>query len=247
MKVVKWVPIAMDDNRKLLGMDAKDKITGFKGVVIAVSFHLTGCDQIGVLPRELDKDGKRQNAEWFDVQRLEVAEAEPLKLDNEKPGSDERLPTVRLGGLTRGAGRQTIVSMKLIDRLRRRLPAAFLLALLAVSMAIPACATTGSPVLTKVESAVDCSAGQVKAQLPNIITDVTTDLLSANYIKLLVDLAKRVGDDVVVCAVAAASSEAHARLASATAAQPNADRILDHAESYLSARGVTFASPPPPL
>lgn len=84
-----------------LGIRARDSITKFEGIIIVRSQHLTNCNQYAILPTELDKDGKRRDAEWFDEQRIEVLSATPLQLPGakpagaEKPGADEPLPRVR--------------------------------------------------------------------------------------------------------------------------------------------------------
>jgi len=54
-----------------LGVEAQDKITGFKGIITARVQYLYGCDQCGLQP-PVDKDGKRQPSEFFDEGRLEV-------------------------------------------------------------------------------------------------------------------------------------------------------------------------------
>jgi len=54
-----------------LGNKVEDKVSGFTGVVTGIVDYITGCRQALVAPR-LDKDGKRVDSEWFDVQRLEV-------------------------------------------------------------------------------------------------------------------------------------------------------------------------------
>lgn len=54
-----------------LGMVAKDRITGFEGVVTGHCRHLTGCDTYGLAAQEL-KDGKTVDVHWFDVNRLEI-------------------------------------------------------------------------------------------------------------------------------------------------------------------------------
>ena len=59
----------------LLGKTVKDRITSFKGVCITVSFDLFGCVQAVVKPSTLDKDGKMIDAQWFDVNRLEVTDS----------------------------------------------------------------------------------------------------------------------------------------------------------------------------
>lgn len=54
----------------LLGLHAKDKVTGYEGCIISVFFDLPGCVQVGVAPKSVD--GKRSIAEFFDVNRLEI-------------------------------------------------------------------------------------------------------------------------------------------------------------------------------
>ena len=62
----------------LLGYRVRDRVTGFEGVISSVSFDLCGCVQAVVSPSYLDKDGKIQDAHWFDVGRLEVLPGEPV-------------------------------------------------------------------------------------------------------------------------------------------------------------------------
>ena len=61
----------------LLGMKVTDKVTGFKGVVVSVSFDLYGCIQAVVTP-EASKEGKQEEARWFDVARLSVTSYAPV-------------------------------------------------------------------------------------------------------------------------------------------------------------------------
>ncbi len=58
----------------LLGKNARDRVSGFQGVVVTVSFDLFGCIQ-AVLSPPVDKDGKKPDSHWFDVNRLEVLDA----------------------------------------------------------------------------------------------------------------------------------------------------------------------------
>jgi hypothetical protein len=53
-----------------LGQKAKDKITGFEGILIGRCQYLTGCDQYGIAPPA--KDGEVKNSQWFDEGRIEV-------------------------------------------------------------------------------------------------------------------------------------------------------------------------------
>lgn len=56
----------------LLGLTAKDKVTGFSGVITTMSFDLYGCVQAVVTP-PVDKEGKRHDGHWFDVTRLLIS------------------------------------------------------------------------------------------------------------------------------------------------------------------------------
>jgi hypothetical protein len=57
-----------------LGCTAKDKITGFTGVVTAKTQWLNGCVRVSLQPREL-KDGKPIDSQTFDVEQVEVVDA----------------------------------------------------------------------------------------------------------------------------------------------------------------------------
>jgi hypothetical protein len=56
----------------LLGKEARDKISGFKGVISSVSFDLYGCVQIVLAPKANESGDKIEDSRWFDVHRLEV-------------------------------------------------------------------------------------------------------------------------------------------------------------------------------
>lgn len=54
-----------------LGLKAKDKITGFQGIIIGRAEYLTGCTQYGVCPKA--KEGEKTlGTEWFDEGRIEI-------------------------------------------------------------------------------------------------------------------------------------------------------------------------------
>lgn len=75
-----------------LGNVYEDGITGFKGTATGKCEYLSGCNQVLLVPK-VDKDGKRLAGEWFDIQRLVLVPAEPVKLDNSKtPGCDMPAP-----------------------------------------------------------------------------------------------------------------------------------------------------------
>jgi hypothetical protein len=77
-----------------LGLMAKDKITGFRGIMTGFVSYLTGCDQYLLAP-PVDKEGKHVDAKWFDVNRIEVVVgAERVSLDTEEDkGACEPAPT----------------------------------------------------------------------------------------------------------------------------------------------------------
>lgn len=56
---------------ELLGKPAKDKVTGFSGVITSVCFDLYGCIQAVITP-STNKTGEIQDGNWFDVARIEV-------------------------------------------------------------------------------------------------------------------------------------------------------------------------------
>ena len=61
----------------LLGHKAKDKVTGYNGVVTSLSFDLYGCVQ-AVLTPLVDKDKDLESGRWFDVTRLKVTGKKPV-------------------------------------------------------------------------------------------------------------------------------------------------------------------------
>jgi len=54
----------------MLGKKVKDKVTGFEGIAIGICNYLYGCQQVGVAPAA--KDGKIENAQWFDIGRIKI-------------------------------------------------------------------------------------------------------------------------------------------------------------------------------
>lgn len=76
-----------------LGQTVRDRITGFQGVVTGVVNYISGCNQALVVPRVKD-DGSLTDAQWFDLQRLEVETSiATVTLDNgSSPGFDRAPP-----------------------------------------------------------------------------------------------------------------------------------------------------------
>ena len=72
------------------GVVLKDKITGFKGIVMARSDYYTGCNSYGLLSQKL-KDGKPVNWEWIDEGLLELCSGKKLLKKSEKPNGGPHL------------------------------------------------------------------------------------------------------------------------------------------------------------
>lgn len=73
-----------------LGETVKDKVTGFKGVIIGRADHISGCDTFGVQCNTL-KDGAPQDPRWFDEPRLESTSGKRMSIVDEravKTGAD---------------------------------------------------------------------------------------------------------------------------------------------------------------
>ena len=61
----------------LLGLQVEDRVTGFTGVVVSVSFDLFGCIQAVVRPAKT-AEGKLEDSHWFDIARLRVTGSAPV-------------------------------------------------------------------------------------------------------------------------------------------------------------------------
>lgn len=81
---------------QLLGTEAEDRATGFKGVVTSVTLHLSGCCHATLQPKgKLEKTGAPIEPHDFDVRRLSSPLLEPMteaaitKDQKEKPSPVE--------------------------------------------------------------------------------------------------------------------------------------------------------------
>jgi len=54
-----------------MGEGVRDQVTGYRGIIGARIQYLTGCNQYLVRQRKLKKDGKPEDGEWFDENKLE--------------------------------------------------------------------------------------------------------------------------------------------------------------------------------
>ena len=62
-----------------LGDKARDTISGFTGIIIAMTEWLNGCLRVTIAPTEL-KDGKRIESDTFDAEQIERVETAPPKV-----------------------------------------------------------------------------------------------------------------------------------------------------------------------
>lgn len=62
-----------------LGSYVADVITGYSGVVIAITHWLYGCVRAGVQSKKLKEDGTFPEAVWFDIKQLFIVEEEIIE------------------------------------------------------------------------------------------------------------------------------------------------------------------------
>jgi hypothetical protein len=67
----------MKEYMEMLGHEAEDQVTGFKGVVSSVCFDLYGCVQSALTPK-VTADGKLEDGRWFDAKRLKITSDKPV-------------------------------------------------------------------------------------------------------------------------------------------------------------------------
>jgi hypothetical protein len=93
----------MDKTVIKLGMEVQDIISGWTGICTCVTDWLYGCRRIGIQPQGLDKDGRKQETEFFDVSGVIIIgpglnkpeepkpkkEASPGGPDRERPGREK--------------------------------------------------------------------------------------------------------------------------------------------------------------
>lgn len=78
---------------KNLGKTAKDRVTGFTGIVTGFAQYLTGCDQYLILP-SAKKDEKYPDSVWLDDTRLVFSKKTVVVLEGaiKDPGCDTVAP-----------------------------------------------------------------------------------------------------------------------------------------------------------
>ena len=63
-----------------LGDEVKDKVSGFRGIAVAMHQYLQGCVRISVQP-PTDKDGKMADTAAFDEPQIEVIKKNVIVTD----------------------------------------------------------------------------------------------------------------------------------------------------------------------
>ena len=74
-----------------LGCKAKDTITGYKGIVIAITSWLNGCTRVTIQSQEL-KDGHPIDHVTFDIEQIELLEAKKAKAKAKSTGGPHPEP-----------------------------------------------------------------------------------------------------------------------------------------------------------
>lgn len=74
-----------------LGDEVKDSVSGFRGVVVAVTDWLNGCKRITVQP-PIKKDGTLPGTETFDAEQINVVHAGRVKATPSLTGGPKQNP-----------------------------------------------------------------------------------------------------------------------------------------------------------
>lgn len=84
------------DFRFKLGRIAKDKVTGFTGVIMGRSEYFTGCNHYALVSEKLTSEGKPMDWEWFDETRLVLIGNVQIKPElRDGKGTSGPMPTPR--------------------------------------------------------------------------------------------------------------------------------------------------------
>lgn len=90
----------MEKFLSVLGHEAKDVVSGYKGIADGVNFELFGCVQVSVRPK-VDKNNVIPEGRWFDFSRLEIVSKKtvmPVPDFNDLAHPKKATPTNTPGG-----------------------------------------------------------------------------------------------------------------------------------------------------
>ena len=65
-----------------IGDKLKDRVSGYEGIVMAVTYYSTGCIQYGVALDRTNKDGGLEDWQWFDQSRVELVTNKAINFNN---------------------------------------------------------------------------------------------------------------------------------------------------------------------
>lgn len=78
------------------GQKVSCDLTGYKGLVYAIGFHLNGCRRIGVIQNLKDsKDRKLEDVQWFDEQGLTILDKKVKVKRDTSTGGPAKAPDNR--------------------------------------------------------------------------------------------------------------------------------------------------------
>ena len=73
-----------------LGDKAKDRISGYEGIVTAMAKYLNGCTRVLLEPTKLDKEGKIIKELWLDDVQVKVIKEGAFAKGKKKVGGPAR-------------------------------------------------------------------------------------------------------------------------------------------------------------
>jgi len=83
----------MDKERKIeLGDRVKDKVSGYIGVVVAVTIWLNGCARMGIQAETVKKDEQPQDVVWIDEFQLKLVRKAIVKTVSRETGGPRSEP-----------------------------------------------------------------------------------------------------------------------------------------------------------
>lgn len=74
-----------------LGDEARDKVTGFKGICVAITQWISGCARVTLQP-PMGKDGKHPEAQTFDEPMVELVKFAKVAVGPMKTGGPRPEP-----------------------------------------------------------------------------------------------------------------------------------------------------------
>jgi len=77
----------------MLGDEARDRITGLKGIVVAITRWLNGCNRITIQPQTLH-EGKPGDSATFDAEQVDIV-TEGAMVPLPRPTGGPSIPPVR--------------------------------------------------------------------------------------------------------------------------------------------------------